>query len=347
MSKKDFVLGVDIGSHSLKVCQLKYAARAPRVVALGSTGLPEDVVADGNLEQPDAVAEALTRLLKNLKIRNKRVGFSVSGYSVIVKRINLPMMEKKELEEYITAEAEQYIPFDIDDVYLDYQDLNTGRGTSGRTDVMLVAAKKDVVDSYLQMFSGLKLTPVLVDIDGFAFGNSYEFTHSLNTNVALIDIGAVKMNINILANGVSFVARDVMIGSNTLTEDISDALDVDFDVAEDIKLGRQRPEGQSGVIEEVFLNTCTQWVLEIKKAVDLYHSNNPQQPLKKIVLAGGGAKVAGFVDFLARETGLPVSLFNPFASFDFDRKKIDPAYLKAAGPEMAIATGIALRHSVI
>ncbi len=347
MAKKDFVLGIDIGSHSLKVCQLKYAARAPRVLALGSTSLPEDVVSDGTLEQPDQVAEALARLLKNLKIRNKRIGFSVSGYSVIVKRINLPMMEKEELEEYILAEAEQYIPFDIDDVYLDYQDLRTGRGASGRTDVMLVAAKKDVVDGYLQMFADLKLTPVLVDIDGFAFGNSYEFTHTLNTNVALIDIGAVKMNINILANGVSFVARDVMIGSNTLTEDLSDALDVDFDIAEDIKLGRRTQEEQRAVIEEVFLNTCTQWVLEIKKAVDLYHSNNPKQPLKKIVLAGGGAKVSGFTDFLSKETGLPVVLFNPFASFDFDRKKIDPAYLKIAGPEMAIATGIALRHSVV
>ncbi len=347
MSKKDLVLGVDVGSHSLKICQLKYVRNTPQIVAVGSTFLPEGAVSDGSLEQPDEVAEALARLLKNLKIRNRKVGFSISGYSVIAKKVNLPVLSSEELEEYIETEAEQYIPFDIDEVYLDYQDLHTGSEAGERTDVMLVAAKKDVVDGYLQMFSSLKLTPVLVDVDGFAFENSYEFAQSSGANVALIDIGAVKMNINILANGISSLARDVLLGSNMLTEDLSEALGVDYEVAENIKIGREVPSSGKDVIEDIFLKNCTEWVLEIKKAVDFYHSNNPQTPLTEIVLAGGGARVVGFAGFLGRETGLPVSLFNPFSNFDFDRKKIDPVYLKAAGPEMAIAAGIALRHSVI
>lgn len=347
MSKKDLVLGIDIGSHSLKVCQLKSASNKTQVIALGSALLPEDAVSDGNLEQPDEVAAILSALLKNLKIRNRKIGFSISGYSVIVKKINLPIMSDPELEEYITAEAEQYIPFDIDDVYLDYQNLHTGKKDDDRTDIMLVAAKKEVVDDYLQMFATLKLTPVIVDIDGFAFENSYEFTRPATENIALVDIGASKMNINILANGISAVARDILLGSRQLTEELADALGIDFDAAEAIKIGKQQKVEDRQTIEEVFFTTCNQWVLEIRKAIDLYQANNPKQPLKRIVLGGGGAKVVGLTDFLARETGLKVELFSPFASLDFNRKKIDPAYLKSAGPEMAIAAGIGLRHSVI
>ncbi len=346
MSKKDLVLGIDIGSHAVKVCQLKYAGNTPRILALGSALLPEGAVVDGNLEQPEAVAEALSRLLKNLKIRNKKVGFSVSGYSVIVKKINLPMMDGPELEAYIAAEAEQYIPFDIDDVYIDFQDLHTEELHDGRTDVMLVAAKKEVVDGYLQMFSGLRLKPMLVDVDGFAFENIYELVHGSSDNVALIDIGAVKMKINILIKGVFSVSREVLMGSSMLTEELANALDVDFAVAEEIKLGRQQV-ATNHAIGDTFLGACTQWVLEIKKMLDLHNSSNPGQPLTWIVLAGGGAKVVGFADFLSQETGLPVTLFNPFPEFDFDRKKIDPAYLDVAGPEMTIATGVALRRAIV
>ncbi len=349
MSKKDLVLGIDIGSHAVKVCQLKYAGNIPRILALGSVLLPDGAIVDGNLEQPEAVSVALSRLLKNLKIRNKKIGFSISGYSVIVKKVNLPAMSAADLESYIAAEAEQYIPFDIDDVYLDYQDLHTENQYDGgsRTDVMLVAAKKEVVDGYLQMFSGLKLKPMVVDVDGFAFENSYEFVHDSGENIALVNIGAAKMSISISIGGIFSVAREVMFGSSLLTEELSEVLDVDFAVAEDIKIGKEQQPAKTPVIGEAFLNICSRWVLEIKKVLDLHHSNNPEQKLTRIVLAGGGAKVAGFATFLADETGLPVKVFNPFIGFDFDRKKVDPAYLKIAGPEMAIATGIALRRAVI
>ncbi len=338
MAKNDLVLGIDIKGA---------AAGKYNITALGSAMLPEESVSDGNLESPEEVGEVIGQLVKNLKIKNKKVGFTISGYSVIVKKINLAAMKPAELEEHIMSEAEQYIPFDIDDVYIDFQDLHTGTRPDQRTDVMLVAAKKDVVDDYLTMFAGLKLNPVLVDIDGFAFENSYEYNYSANENVALIDIGASKMNINVLANGVSAVARDILIGSNQLTDELADTLGIELDEAEAVKLGtRQIPEMQDKVVE-AFNATCTKWVLEIKKAIDLYQANNPQFPLNHIVLSGGGSKVVGLTDFLANETGVPVDLFNPFANLLYNRKKIDPVYLKTIGPEMAIATGIAMRTSII
>jgi type IV pilus assembly protein PilM len=196
--KENLIIGLDIGSHAVKVCQIQKAGSAYRLLAVGSAAIPPGAVEDGVLQDPDEVAKAIVELFKNLKIKGKRVGISISGYSVIVKKINLEVMNNEDLADYITDEAEQYIPFDIDDVYLDYQVIQAGSDEFDRSDVMLVAAKKDVIDDYLDMLQELKLLPVLVDVDGFALENIWENSSEIGDNVALVDIGASKMNINII-----------------------------------------------------------------------------------------------------------------------------------------------------
>lgn len=347
LSKNELVVGLDIGSHAIKVCQLKRTPTGYAIVTIGSTVLPEGAVEDGTLNDPEIVSKAISDLFQNLKIKNKKVGFSISGYSVIVKKVNLAIMEEAQLEEHIMAEAEQYIPFDIEDVYLDFQDLKTAAKDTDRTDVMLVAAKKEIVDDYLEMLRSLSLVPVIVDVDGFALENTYEYNYQKNEDVALVDIGASKMSINIISRGISVVARDIIVGSRQLTEQIQNVFDIEFEEAEALKLGSAQDEDKRDEIEEIFSTTCTQWILEIKKAIDLYHSNHPDFPLKKLIVSGGGAKVSGLMDFLAQETGLEVEVFNPFLNMVSNSKKIDPEYLKNIGPEMAIATGIALRPSII
>ena len=346
-SQNELVVGIDIGSHAVKVCQLKRTSDGYAILALGSNVLPDGAVDDGTLNDPEVVGDVIADLFKNLKIRNKKVGFSISGYSVIVKKVNLAAMEEAELEEHIMSEAEQYIPFDIDDVYLDFHDLKTSDSETNKTDVMLVAAKKDIVDDYLDMLQNLNLTAVVVDVDGFALENVYEYNYEKNDNIALVDIGASKMNINILSQGISVVARDIIVGSRQLTEQIQNVFDIEFEEAEQLKLGSLPAGDKHEEIEDIFSATCTQWILEIKKAIDLYHSNHPDQPLRKLFLSGGGAKVSGLADFLAQETELEIELFDPFANMVSNNKKIDPDYLKSIGPEMAIATGIALRPSAI
>lgn len=347
VSQNELVVGLDIGSHAVKICQLKRTSNDYTIITLGSTVLPEGAVEDGTLNDPEVVSKAISDLLQNLGIKSKKIGFSISGYSVIVKKVNLAVMADEQLEEHIMAEAEQYIPFDIEDVYLDFQDLKTGTKETERTDVMLVAAKKEIVDDYLDMLRSLKLIPVIVDVDGFALENTYEYNYQKSENVALVDIGASKMSINILSQGLSVVARDIIVGSRQLTEQIQNAFDMEFEEAEALKLGYTQHEEKQQEIEKIFSTTCTQWILEIKKAIDLYHSNHPDEPLKKLIVSGGGAKVAGLTECLARETGLIVEIFNPFLKIASNSKKIDPNYLNTIGPEMAIATGIALRSSVI
>lgn len=345
--KEELVVGIDIGTHAVKICQLQKTGRGYRLLAAGSAVLPAEAVEDGALHEPEAVGKVVAALLKNLKIKSKKIGISISGYSVIVKKINLEPMDDEELSKYVTTEAEQYIPFDVNEVYLDFQRLPSKKVGSDRDDVMLVAAKKDVVNEYLNMFVTLKLDPVLVDVDGFALSNIWTANFGNEVNSALIDIGASKMNINIVADGVSVLARDVVVGSEQLTNQIAVALDVEYDRAEEIKLGVVSVPEHEEKIRSIFTKVCTQWVMEIKKATDLYRSNNPKRPLQDIVLSGGGAKVHGLAGFIAQETQLSVSLFDPFERIQIDEKKFDRHFLSVIGPEMAIATGLAIRPATL
>ena len=344
MAQKDnLITGVDIGSHAVKICQLQKTGKGYKLLAFGSAALPLGAVEDGILQEPDAVGKAISSLLRNLKIKNTKIGISISGYSVIVKKINLEAMDDDALAEYIKAEAEQYIPFDIKDIYLDFQKLPSRQEGSDRCDVMLVAAKKEVINAYLDMLQGLKLKTVLIDVDGFALENIWETTSEQVENVALVDIGASKMNINIISEGVSVLARDIVVGSEQLTNQLANTLNIEYPEAEKIKLGIAPIEQDTEKVEEIFMQICTQWVLEIKKAIDLYLANNPDKPLKSLVLSGGGSKVKGLLDYISRETGLEVIGFNPFANMIFDEKKIDRNYLNSIAPEMAIAAGLAIR----
>lgn len=343
INKNNHIVGVDIGSHAIKVCQLQKIGKQFKLISLGSSLVPAGAVEDGVLQEASEVGRTLANLLKNLKIKNQKIGISISGYSVIVKKINLENMDDDDLAEYIKAEAEQYIPFDINDVYVDFQKLPQRKDSTDRCDVMLVAAKKEVVNDYLEMLNDIKLNTVLVDVDGFALENIWETVSEVSENVALIDVGASKMNINIISDGVSVLARDVAVGSEQLTDQLMNSLNIDYVQAEKIKIGEFDQNEHMETIVNIFNKTCTQWVLEIKKAIDLYLANNPDKPLKKIILSGGGAKVKGLIEYLNRETGLNVVLFNPFHSMAYDTGKLDKNYVESIASEMAIAAGLAIR----
>lgn len=345
MAKKEKLLvGVDIGSHAVKVCQLQKTGSGYALVTLGSATLPPGAVEDGVLQEPDRVGEVITNLFKNLKFKkNTKVAISISGYSVIVKKIKLDVMDEKELARYLSDEAEQYIPFDIDDVYLDFQDLKTAKDEFDQTDIMLVAAKKEVVDGYLDMLRQIKLTPLLVDVDGFALENIWSISQESKENIALVDIGAEKMNINIIINGTSVLARDIVVGSQQLTDRIAAAFGISQEEAEKMKLGIIEAGDRENELQEIFNSICTNWVLEVQKAIDLYRSKNPDKPIAKIVLSGGGSKVNGIAEFISRETGIEVIRFNPFAGMKINEKKIDRDYIEGIAPEMAIAAGLAIR----
>ena len=336
-------LGLDIGSHSIKICELHENEGGLELISLGSAILPSGTVEDGELQDPETVGAVIKALVKNLKIKAAKAAISISGYSVIMKKVNLTVMTESELAEHIQEEAEQYIPFEIDEVYLDFQDLHTNTETEERTDVMLVAAKKEVINGYLDMLKTAGLKTVIVDVDAFALENSYEANYGNEGNVLLVDIGSAKMNINIIDHGISIFARDIMMGSRQLSEEIQARFGLSFEEAEGLKLGSIPPEDKQEEIEEIFANICTQWIMEIKKAIDFYNSNYVDNPIEKMVLSGGGSKVKGLDQFFSDELDLSVEMFDPFANTKVDTSKIDSTYLNNIAPEMAIAMGLATR----
>jgi len=342
LKRQTLSIGLDIGSHAVKICEMAATGTGYKLVALGSALLPPDSLEDGALQNPEAVGKAITSLVNNLKIKNKKVAISISGYSVIVKKINLAAMSEEALGKHIESEAEQYIPFDIEDVYLDFQNLKTN-ADDDRMDVMLVAAKREVVDGYLNMLRAAGLQPVVVDVDAFALENAFEANFGLEDNVALVDIGASKMNINIISQGSSILARDVVLGSRQLTEQIQNLFGISFAEAEGLKTGEFAPKEKQQELETLFTNTCSQWVTEVKRAIDFYYSNNPDETISKIILSGGGAKIQGLLEFFEKETDIAVEIFNPFKQAAVDDRTIDPSYLKSIAPEMALAAGLATR----
>ncbi len=340
--QKKLTVGLDIGSFSVKVCEMMATGNGYKLMKLGSAKLPEGAVEDGVLRDADVVGGVISELIKNLKIKQKKVAISMSGYSVIVKKINLEIMEDAQLSEHIQAEADQYIPFDINDVYLDYHDLKTNEEGVDFTDVMLVAAKKEVVDAYLSMLAKVGLQVVVVDVDAFALENSFESYEDSAQNIVLVDIGSSKMSINIIAHGASILARDVVMGSRQITEQVQSQLKIDFDEAEALKIGASPVEDNQQVMEDIVVNNCSQWILEIKKAIDFYISNYPDDEIDRLVVSGGGSKIMGLDELLTKETGLPAEVFNPFAKKEIS-ENIDPGYLQLLAAEMAISVGLAIR----
>ena len=240
-SRSRSVVGLDIGSSAVKAVELKPAGKGFRVAAFGTEPVPPDSIVDGAIIDGAAVAEAIRRVFDSKAFKTKEVAASLSGNAVIVKKISLPVMTASELDESIYWEAEQYIPFDIQDVNLDYQILDAGGGpdAKGTMDVLLVAAKKEKIADYTGVIAQAGRTPVVVDVDAFALQNAYELNYGFEPGavVVLLNAGASAININIVVNAQSVFTRDVSLGGNAYTEAVQRELNLPFESAELLKKG--------------------------------------------------------------------------------------------------------------
>ncbi len=252
LGKSKAVVGLDIGSSAVKAVELKAVGKGYKVVAFAIESVPPDSIVDGAIIDGAAVADAIRRVFENKAFKTKEVAASLSGNAVIVKKINLPVMTEAELAESIYWEAEQYIPFDIQDVNLDYQILNAGTGaeSEGTMDVLLVAAKKEKIADYTGVISQAGRLPVIVDVDAFALQNAYEVNYGLEPDavVVLLNAGASAININIITGDQSVFTRDISMGGNSYTEAVQKELNLPFESAEQIKTraagGRRSPSSR-------------------------------------------------------------------------------------------------------
>ena len=347
LGKSKAVVGLDIGSSAVKAVELKQAGKGWKVVAFGIQPVPPDSIVDGAIIDGAAVADAIRRIFEDKRFRTKEVAASLSGNAVIVKKISLPVMTESELGESIYWEAEQYIPFDIQDVNIDYQILNAGTGGEGGTmEVLLVAAKKEKIADYTGVISQAGRTPIIVDVDAFALQNAYEVNYGLEKEqvVVLLNAGASAININIIAGDQSVFTRDLAMGGNSYTEAVQKELNLPFENAEQLKRG----QGVDGVkVEDVapVLQQMTENVLlEIQKTFDFYKASASSDRIDRIVLSGGASRVGGFVPALQERFGTDVELFNPFQRIAWEPARLGVEDAEGVSPAAAVAVGLALRR---
>ena len=341
------LVGLDIGSSAVKAIELKPAGKGYKVAAYATEPIPPDSIVDGAIIDGAAVVDAIRRAFESRGIKTKDVAASLSGNAVIVKKISLPSMTDAELDESIQWEAEQYIPFDIQDVNLDYQILNRADiGGKSTMEVLLVAAKKEKIADYTGVIGQAGRVAVVIDVDAFALQNAYEANYGVEAGsvVVLLNVGASATNINILDGDQSVFTRDLSTGGNAYTEALQKELNLPFELADQLKRGHP-VDGVSFDDAKPVLRAVTEnLVLEVQKTFDFFRASAANDRISRIVVSGGASRAEGFVEMLGERFQAPVETFDPFrkVAFDAARFKLDAAEI---APTAAVAVGLALRRA--
>jgi len=348
LARRKELAGLDIGSSSVKAVQLQRLRNRYRLCALGIAPIDPETIVDGKIMDADRVGSVIRQIFEENTIDVKEVAVSVSGHSVIVKKIKVPQMTKAELRGGIAWEAEQHIPYSIKDVNLDFQILGgTGPGKKEEMDVLLVAVKKDTLNDYLAVISLAGLRAAVVDVDAFALENAFTISQKTKPDevVALVNIGAAVTTINILLGGVSEFTRDSALAGNRYTESLQKNLVLSHEQAEALKMGapitgHQFVADASPIIEKVNAELGG----EILRSFDFFRSSAQVETIHRMVLSGGCARLPDLSSYLSQALGLPVGIANPFRDIIADPKKFDREYLSFIAPQMAVGVGLALRE---
>jgi type IV pilus assembly protein PilM len=303
------------------------------------------LIEEGSIREPEVVAGSIRQLYQSQGFREHNVAIAIGGYSVIVKKINVQTMSEEQLQESIHFEAEQYIPFDISDVNLDFQILGENEHNPNQMSVLLVAAKKEMVNDYVNLAQLAGLNPCIIDVDAFALQNIFEVNYDTkNENVALIDIGASKTSLNILKGNASVFMRDVSLGCGQINQKIAAIADCTPDEADSLKFGDVGDKISQEDLSDIISSVVSDWCTEIRRALDFFYSTYPEEQIKKIVLSGGGGGIKEFRQLLAVETSAEVQTINPFENIQYDENRFEPSYIERIAPQASICMGLAIRR---
>ncbi len=343
--KKNHLVGLDIGSRTIKAGEVVESKKGLVLKRFGMIDIPPGAIEDGSINDADAVVEAIKQLYKTYGFRENNVAVSIGGYSVIVKKINVQNMPEEQLQETIQFEAEQYIPFDISDVNLDFQILGESEHNPNQMSVFLVAAKKDMVHEYINLINTAGLNPVIIDVEAFALQNVFEMNYPDEIeNIALIDIGAAKTSLNIIKESASVFMRDVALGCAQINHKISSMIGCSIEEAELLKYGEQPDKISTEDLNGIITSVVSDWCTEIRRALDFFYSTYPEDQITRIVLSGGGANISEFRQLLATETSAKVEIVNPFQALVVDSNAFEPAYIDQISPQAAICMGLSIRR---
>lgn len=343
--KSKQLIGLDIGSTSVKIVGLKPSKKDEFELAhLGIEPLSPDTIVDGAIMAKLPVAEAINRIYNSQGIKTNNVATSVSGHAVIVKKINLPAQSPEELSESIMWEAEQYIPFDISDVNIDYEILKTIPGT-GTIEVLLVAVKKEKISDQTSVINLAGKVPAVVDVDAFSLLGcfNYNYQPTGHTVTALLNIGACLSNLCIVKGSELLFTRDISVGGNQYTDFLQKNLNLSFEDAEKIKKGSAVAGVNEADAHRIVDSVSEIIELEIQKTFDFFKATTTTDRIDRMILSGGTARIRGLSEHLSQKFEVPVEIFNSFKRISFPPQKFDSSFINDISPRVAIAVGLAMR----
>ena len=346
-SGKKQLVGLDIGSSSLKLAEILENKDGFILNHFSQIPLEKGIIEDGVLIEPGSLTEKIKDLFKGTAFNRKGIVISLSGHSAIIKKVTLPSMEDAELRDLIHDEASKYLPFDnMDDVNFDFQVLGPNEFNPHQMEVILVAAKKEVIEGFTDAIVSAGLSPFIMDVDTFALETMYEANYDFEENdiVAMINIGASITNINVVKGSISLFTRDFTLAGNSLTEAVQANHGLTFEAAEKMKI--EGPEGDDltkKTFRESLLSYADPICTEIERSIDYFRSISGGENIKKVLLSGGVANTPGLAETLAQRLNIETEIIDPFRKIDYNKKKLTPEEIKAIGSTAAVAVGLALR----
>lgn len=357
------LIGLDIGSSSIKMVQLKPSGKGFALVSYAVQEISDEAVEDIDPDlKPTVLAEGLRRLYKEKKLSNRNVVTAVSGDAVIVRYIKLPFMTQDELKNVISYEAEQHIPLPIDQVVIDFHILGeVQEDNQKKIEVLLVAAKEEMVDDHIEILKKARLKPKVIDVDSFAMENAYEQNYGVESGqtVALINIGAKITTINVVEDGVSHLTRDFSVAGNQFTKEIQREFNLSFAQAEELK--RQQgavsvesdeimltrmpdKDDRSMRISEAVTPVLNKMLSEFRRSFDFYENSIKRRPISKVLLTGGGSRLKNIEKFFSDKLGVPTEIGDPFKGIELPRG-VDAEELRKVAPALMVGVGLALRKA--
>ena len=343
-SKK--IVGLDIGSSSLKLAEVISSSHGYVLNQFLQLPLPKGIIVEGVLTDPRELSLKVKELFKNSGLRRKGIATSLSGNSVIIKKVTFAQMEETELRDLIRDEGGKYLPFDnMDEVNYDFQILGDNEFNPNQMDVIIVAAKKDIVNSYLDALVGAGLNVLIMDVDSFALETMYEANYKYENNeiVVIVNIGASITNINIIKGGMSIFTRDFTLGGNSITEALQEKNNITFEEAEKNKiecLSDNNPDNLE--LQNSILDFAEPSCSEIERSIDYFRSTFGGENIKHVFLSGGTARISGLAATLSQRLNIETEIINPLLNIGYNKKNIDAKTLASIRTIAAVAIGLGI-----
>ncbi|MCB0364809.1 MAG: type IV pilus assembly protein PilM [Bdellovibrionaceae bacterium] len=340
------IIGLDVGTSTIKLAEVDVSRKGAKLISFGLTPTPPGAVIGGEIMDSQAIAEAIRRMLAEVKTKRRHVATGLWGTAIIVKKITIPRMDENLVAEQIRWEAEQYIPFDVNEVNLEYKILENVNQSAETMDIILIAARQENVFRYAEIVESAGLICSILDVGGFALANCFEKNYGEMEGhvVGLLNIGASVTNFVVVESGEVVFCRDIPVGGMTYNNEVQKSMGISMEEAEALKIayssGHPGPEELGRIIQTTHEIVCD----EIQGSLDFFKNTSSSGSITQCFVTGGGSRTGGLLDNLSRHIGLQVEIFDPFINLAYNDKVFSPDYISQIRDFSAVAMGLGMRE---